>query len=255
MIARVLLGDVALARSSRPSPSGDRTAAPKPPPPPQWKVNTDALRQRESGRLRDGSSRFRPAAAARRSSGVPRRLLRAPRARSSCARSSRSRTRPRGSGRPCRVRGRPGNVPGRPSRARARRTPSARVLGLPDLERREPRRRFDVVQARALAVAVGRSPCPTGCGDPSPQNSPVSSRTPYHSAAHRSPPEHAQTASGMASATALSTASVACIAGHPYRKHGCGFCAANIEPGPRDDLDRPEVALVRCLARLPRASS
>ncbi len=59
------------------------------------------------------------------------------------------------------------------------------------------------------------APCPTGCGEPSPQNSPVSSRTPHQSAAQRSPPEHAQTASGIASATALSTASVACIAGQP----------------------------------------
>src|SRR5262249_49426633 len=87
-----------------------------------------------------------------------------------------------------------------------------RVLRLPHLGGSDPRGRLDVVEPAALPVPVDRGSLPDRVRRPVPQNSPVSSRTPYQSAAQRSPPEQAQTASGIASATAFRTASVACIA-------------------------------------------
>ena len=143
-------------------------------------------------------------------------------------------------------------LPGPPeSGASSKRLHQPGVLRLPDLDRREARRRLDVMQRGCCAVAVDRwRPARPGAASRRPRSSPVSSRTPHHMMARESRrpstrrPPLGHRLRDRVVAPPRSPASPASRRGSTARARARGTSS----PGRVIDLDRPEVALVRRLA-------
>ena len=245
--ARVLLGDVALAEVceyTSPWPLGRRAVAAAAAAARTSNTGPSAERRRSPSR---SASACRPVAQRRRRSVGPRGRPRAPTARSSSARPSRSRTCPRGA--EGEVGAEPAAVPAGPARVGR------------ELERSISHGFFashtSVGENRVAASMWCRrafwpspwieAPCPTGCGEPSAQDSPVSSRMPHQRAA-RGRRRSRRDRLGHRLGHRVEHGLDRLHRRPPVEEARRGRLRVEHRAGPRDDLDRPEVALVRRLA-------